>query len=316
MYELTGIPQPARDIIDSGRQKGDIRATVNPNLDAGLIMTALYGILVQASSGNEAPGTPRPPPASQGHPGRHAAAVAPPLPGRVPKLDKGFGISDRRRHADRGSLVGARRRRPGGRIVGAGYYLGGDRGLRRPGARLLQLGIMMDDAEKDHPRATSSATWRSTGTLQFGVRRAAHQAHALTDNVPGLSLLSPDDSVPLRVVGLLRRIYDYSTRVEQRAQRRTGRASRRPTTSTRTRSLQRPEQEPATHHASRNRTTSSISTTARAGCSRAWGGSDLVGRVGRHRAARREQLFDLTLGAPSLPGSRGGPHPTGRSATR
>ncbi len=43
------------DIIDSGRQKGLFRATINPTLDAGLIMTALHGILVQGFMGNDAP---------------------------------------------------------------------------------------------------------------------------------------------------------------------------------------------------------------------------------------------------------------------
>src|SRR4029453_8851223 len=33
------------DILDSGRQKGMLRETVNPVLDAGLIVTALHGIL-------------------------------------------------------------------------------------------------------------------------------------------------------------------------------------------------------------------------------------------------------------------------------
>ena len=43
------------DIIDSGRQKGIFRATANPKLDAGLIMSALHGILVQGFMGHEAP---------------------------------------------------------------------------------------------------------------------------------------------------------------------------------------------------------------------------------------------------------------------
>jgi hypothetical protein len=37
------------DILDSGRQKGVFRATVNPRLDASLILTALHGLLVQGS---------------------------------------------------------------------------------------------------------------------------------------------------------------------------------------------------------------------------------------------------------------------------
>ena len=35
------------DILDSGRQKGIFRSTIAPGLEAGLIMSALYGILVQ-----------------------------------------------------------------------------------------------------------------------------------------------------------------------------------------------------------------------------------------------------------------------------
>jgi len=43
------------DIIASGRQKGVFRDTVNPLLDAGLLMTALHGILVQGFMGENAP---------------------------------------------------------------------------------------------------------------------------------------------------------------------------------------------------------------------------------------------------------------------
>ena len=43
------------DIIDGGRQKGVFRENVNPVLDAGLIMTALHGILVQGFMGDSAP---------------------------------------------------------------------------------------------------------------------------------------------------------------------------------------------------------------------------------------------------------------------
>ena len=35
------------DILESGRQKGVLRSNLNPPLDAGLIMSALHGILVQ-----------------------------------------------------------------------------------------------------------------------------------------------------------------------------------------------------------------------------------------------------------------------------
>ncbi len=45
MYELQRVYRNLlADIIDSGRQKGVFRATVNPDLDAGLIMTALSSI--------------------------------------------------------------------------------------------------------------------------------------------------------------------------------------------------------------------------------------------------------------------------------
>jgi hypothetical protein len=43
------------DIIDNGRQKGIFRANVTPKLDAGLILSALHGILVQGFMGREAP---------------------------------------------------------------------------------------------------------------------------------------------------------------------------------------------------------------------------------------------------------------------
>ena len=43
------------DIIDSGRQKGIFRSTIDPPLDAALIMSALHGILVQGFMWNDAP---------------------------------------------------------------------------------------------------------------------------------------------------------------------------------------------------------------------------------------------------------------------
>jgi AcrR family transcriptional regulator len=46
------------DIIESGRQKGTLRATVAPGPDAGLIMTALHGVLLQGFLGNVSPETP------------------------------------------------------------------------------------------------------------------------------------------------------------------------------------------------------------------------------------------------------------------
>ena len=46
------------DIIDSGRQKGVLRPTVTPSLDAALIITALHGILLQGFRGDEVPEKP------------------------------------------------------------------------------------------------------------------------------------------------------------------------------------------------------------------------------------------------------------------
>jgi len=43
------------DIIEGGREKGVFRQDVTPLLDAGLIMTALHGILVQGFMGESAP---------------------------------------------------------------------------------------------------------------------------------------------------------------------------------------------------------------------------------------------------------------------
>jgi len=43
------------DIMESGRQKGTFRSTIDPQLDAGLIMSALHGILVQGFMWNDAP---------------------------------------------------------------------------------------------------------------------------------------------------------------------------------------------------------------------------------------------------------------------
>lgn len=43
------------DILDSGRQSGVFRADLRPELDAGLIMSSLHGILVQGFLGGDAP---------------------------------------------------------------------------------------------------------------------------------------------------------------------------------------------------------------------------------------------------------------------
>ncbi len=56
MYELQRVYRNLlADIIDSGRQKGLFRESVNPDMDAGLIMTALYGIMVQGFLASESP---------------------------------------------------------------------------------------------------------------------------------------------------------------------------------------------------------------------------------------------------------------------
>jgi hypothetical protein len=43
------------DIMESGRQKGTVRPNVRPELDAGLIISALHGILVQGFLGRAGP---------------------------------------------------------------------------------------------------------------------------------------------------------------------------------------------------------------------------------------------------------------------
>ena len=43
------------DVIDSGRQKGVLRANVRPELDADLIISALHGLLVQGFLGRATP---------------------------------------------------------------------------------------------------------------------------------------------------------------------------------------------------------------------------------------------------------------------
>jgi len=43
------------DILQSGREKGLFRADISPTLDAGLIISALHGILVQGFLGDDSP---------------------------------------------------------------------------------------------------------------------------------------------------------------------------------------------------------------------------------------------------------------------
>jgi len=43
------------DILESGRQKGFFREDISPQLDGGLIMSALHGIMVQGFLGDDSP---------------------------------------------------------------------------------------------------------------------------------------------------------------------------------------------------------------------------------------------------------------------
>jgi len=43
------------DILQSGREKGFFRDDISPALDAGLVMSALHGILVQGFLGDASP---------------------------------------------------------------------------------------------------------------------------------------------------------------------------------------------------------------------------------------------------------------------
>lgn len=48
MHELSGVYQKLlADVIESGRQAGRIREEVDPTLEAGLLMGALHGVVVQ-----------------------------------------------------------------------------------------------------------------------------------------------------------------------------------------------------------------------------------------------------------------------------
>jgi AcrR family transcriptional regulator len=56
MHELQRVYRNLMaDIIEHGRQSGIFRPTVNPSLDAGLVISALHGILVQGFMGHDAP---------------------------------------------------------------------------------------------------------------------------------------------------------------------------------------------------------------------------------------------------------------------
>src|SRR5213594_2989274 len=100
------------------------------------------------------------------------------------KLDKRSGVFDRARHADLDRLAGARPR-PRGRIVGAVLLSGRQPQLRPPGARLLPARYH-DGRRREGP--ADALQDRRPGAapelLQPGVRRAAHQVHALDGQRP------------------------------------------------------------------------------------------------------------------------------------
>jgi len=84
-------------------------------------------------------------------------------------------------------------------VLGAGssaqaYYLGGDRDFDLRARVYSQLGIMMDNAEKDQPtryKIGDLAQHRNFYNPEFDARLTDYLHW--TDNVPGFSLLSPDD---------------------------------------------------------------------------------------------------------------------------
>ena len=87
----------------------------------------------------------------------------------------------------------------GGAVLGAGssaqaYYLGGNRDFDIRARVYSQLGIMMDDAEKDQPtryKLGDLAQHRNFYNPEFDARLTDYLRW--TDHVPGLSLLSPEE---------------------------------------------------------------------------------------------------------------------------
>src|SRR5437867_5181491 len=86
-----------------------------------------------------------------------------------------------------------------GLVLGGGssaqsYFLGGNRNFDLRARVYSQLGIMMDDAEKDQPtryKIGDLAQHRNFYNPEFDARLTDYMHW--TDNVPGLSLLSPDE---------------------------------------------------------------------------------------------------------------------------
>ena len=86
-----------------------------------------------------------------------------------------------------------------GLVLGVGssaqsYFLGGNRNFDLRARVYSQLGIMMDDAEKDQPtryKIGDLAQHRNFYNPEFDARLTDYMHW--TDNVPGLSLLSPDE---------------------------------------------------------------------------------------------------------------------------
>ncbi|TMB04245.1 MAG: hypothetical protein E6J57_01950 [Deltaproteobacteria bacterium] len=101
-------------------------------------------------------------------------------------------------------------------VFGAGssaqaYYLGGNRDFDLRARVYSQLGIMMDNAEKDQPtryKIGDLAQHRNFYNPEFDARLTKYMRW--TDNVPGLSLLSPDEfKFRFAWWGFYDGIYDY-----------------------------------------------------------------------------------------------------------
>ncbi len=101
-------------------------------------------------------------------------------------------------------------------LLGAGssaqaYYLGGNRDFDLRARVYSQLGIMMDNAEKDQPtryKIGDLAQHRNFYNPEFDARLTNYVRW--TDNVPGLSLLSPDEfKFRFAWWGFYDGIYDY-----------------------------------------------------------------------------------------------------------
>jgi len=194
-------------------------------------------------------------------------------------------------------------------VLGAGssaqaYYLGGDRDFDVRARVYSQLGIMMDDAEKDQPtryKFGDLAQHRNFYNPEFDARLTKHMRW--TDNVPGLSLLSPDDfKFHFAWWGFYDGIYDYLD-PEWNNARKAYRARFAETDNVNKDSFAFNDQNKNPRHiyASRNRINELYLDYAK---------GRLFTRVGRQAISWGESddialldvsnLFDLTLGAPGL----------------